>query len=65
MAITITAFQRSPDGGKGLVRDTRVPWALEELGLPFEVRLVSFAKLKAPGHPALEMTLVRGADGGG
>lgn len=38
MAITITAFERSPDGGKGLARDTRVRWALEEVGQPYEVR---------------------------
>jgi hypothetical protein len=28
MTVTITAFERSPDGGKGLARDTRVRWAL-------------------------------------
>ena len=50
MSITITAFERSPDGGKGLARDTRVRWALEEAGLPYEVRLVSFAALKEPAH---------------
>jgi hypothetical protein len=44
MTITITAFERSPDGGKGLARDTRVRWALEEVGQPYEVRLVSFAR---------------------
>src|SRR5437660_1529663 len=43
MTITITAFERSPDGGKGLARDTRVRWALEEVGQPYEVRLVSFS----------------------
>ena len=42
MTIAITAFERSPDGGKGLARDTRVRWALEEVGQPYEVRLVSF-----------------------
>jgi len=50
---TITAFERSPDGGKGLARDTRVRWALEEVGQPYAVRLVSFAELKAPAHRAL------------
>jgi glutathione S-transferase len=50
MTITITAFERSPDGGKGLARDTRVRWALEEVGQPYEVRLVSFAALKEPAH---------------
>jgi glutathione S-transferase len=53
MTITITAFERSPDGGKGLARDTRVRWALEEVGQPYEVRLVSFAALKQPAHLAL------------
>ncbi|MBY0519109.1 MAG: glutathione S-transferase family protein [Sphingomonas sp.] len=53
MTITITAFERSPDGGKGLARDTRVRWALEEVGQPYAVRLVSFAAMKAPGHLAL------------
>ena len=50
MTITITAFDRSPDGGKGLARDTRVRWALEEVGQPYEVRLVSFAAMKEPAH---------------
>src|SRR3954451_1866260 len=53
MTITITAFQRSPDGGKGLARDTRVRWALEEVGQPYEVRLVSFEAMKAPEHLAI------------
>ncbi|SDO99240.1 glutathione S-transferase [Phyllobacterium sp. YR620] len=53
MTITITAFERSPDGGKGLARDTRVRWALEEVGQPYEVRLVSFAEMKEPAHLAL------------
>lgn len=53
MSITITAFERSPDGGKGLARDTRVRWALEEAGLPYDVRLVSFQAMKEPAHLAL------------
>jgi glutathione S-transferase len=53
MSITITAFERSPDGGKGLARDTRVRWALEEVGQPYEVRLVSFRALKEPAHLAV------------
>jgi glutathione S-transferase len=47
MIITITAFERSPDGGRGLARDTRVRWALEEVGQPYEVRLVSLRAMKA------------------
>ena len=53
MTITITAFDRSPDGGKGLARDTRVRWALEEVGEPYDVRLVSFPALKQPAHLAI------------
>ena len=53
MTITITAFERSPDGGKGLARDTRVRWALEEAGQPYEVRFVSFRAMKEPAHLAL------------
>jgi glutathione S-transferase len=52
MTIIITAFERSPDGGKGLARDTRVRWALEEVGQPYEVRLVSFRAMKEPAHRA-------------
>jgi glutathione S-transferase len=53
MTITITAFERSPDGGKGLARDTRVRWALEEVGQPYQVRPVSFHAMKEPAHLAL------------
>jgi glutathione S-transferase len=50
---TITAFERSPDGGRGLARDMPVRWALEEVGQPYEVRLVSFDEMKEPAHRAL------------
>jgi glutathione S-transferase len=53
MTVTITALERSPDGGRGLARDMRVRWALEEAGQPYEVRLVSFRALKEPAHLAL------------
>jgi glutathione S-transferase len=53
MTITITAFERAPDGGKGLARDTRVRWALEEVGKPYEVRLVSFRTMKELARRAL------------
>ncbi|HEY5804811.1 MAG TPA: glutathione S-transferase family protein [Lysobacter sp.] len=53
MTVTITAFERSPDGGKGLARDTRVRWALEEVGQAYEVRPVSFDAMKEPAHLAL------------
>jgi len=53
MTPTITAFQRSPDRGRGLGRDMPVRWALEEVGQPYDVRLVSFPELKEPAHRAL------------
>ena len=49
-APTITAFEASPDEGQGLARDMRVRWALEEVGLPYDVRLVCFAAMKQPAH---------------
>ncbi|MBS0394247.1 MAG: glutathione S-transferase family protein [Proteobacteria bacterium] len=52
MTVTITAFERSPDGGRGLARDTRVRWALEEVGCPYEVRPLSFGAMKEPAHLA-------------
>ena len=54
MTITITAFESSPDRGRGLARDMRVRWALEEAGQPYDVRLVSFTALKEPEHRALQ-----------
>jgi len=53
MTPTITAFERSPDRGRGLARDMRVRWALEEVGQPYDVRLVSFTEMKEPAHLAL------------
>src|SRR4051794_15077157 len=53
MTPTITAFEQSPDRGKGLARDTRVRWALEEVNQPYDVRLVSFSDMKEPAHRAL------------
>src|SRR6202050_5349003 len=53
MKPTITAFEASPDRGRGLARDMRVRWALEEVGQPYDVRLVSFRAMKEPAHRAL------------
>ncbi|AWH26717.1 glutathione S-transferase family protein [Stenotrophomonas sp. YAU14D1_LEIMI4_1] len=53
MQPTITAFATSPDRGQGLARDMRVRWALEELGLAYDVRLLGFAEMKEPAHRAL------------
>ena len=54
MTPTITAFEQSPDRGRGLARDMRVRWALEEVGQPYDVRLVSFREMKRPEHRALQ-----------
>ncbi len=54
MIPTITAFESSPDRGRGLARDMPVRWALEEVGQPYNVRLVSFAEMKQPAHLALQ-----------
>jgi glutathione S-transferase len=53
MTPTITAFERSPDRGRGLARDMRVRWALEEVRQPYDVRLLSFKAMKEPAHLAL------------
>ena len=53
MTPTITAFERSPDRGKGLARDMRVRWALEEVGQPYHVRLLSFSEMKESAHRML------------
>lgn len=53
MIPTITAFERSPDRGRGQARDMRVRWALEEVGQPYDVRLVSFGEMRGPAHCAL------------
>ena len=54
MIPTITALEQSPDEGQGLARDMRVRWALEEVGQPCNVRLLSFAEMKEPAHRALQ-----------
>lgn len=54
MTPTITAFADSPDRGRGLARDMRVRWALEEVGQPYDVRLVPWAAMKEPAHRTLQ-----------
>jgi len=53
MKPTITAFEKSPDRGRGLARDMRVRWALEEVGQPYDVRLLSFSEMKETSHRKL------------
>lgn len=50
MPPVITAFETSPDRGRGMARDMQVRWMLEEVGQPYEVRLVSFKAMKQPAH---------------
>lgn len=50
MTITITAFANSLDQGRGLARDMIVRWALEEVGQPYEQRLIPWADFKKPEH---------------
>jgi len=54
MIPTITAFERSPDRGRGLARDMRVRWALEEVGQAYDVRLVPWPEMKQPAHRAVQ-----------
>src|SRR5690349_19108094 len=54
MTPTITAFESSPDRGRGLARDMRIRWAFEEVGQPYDVRLVSFKEMKEPAHLKLQ-----------
>lgn len=48
----LTAFKHSPDRGQGLARDMRVRWALEELGVAYDVHLLTFEEMKQPAHLA-------------
>jgi glutathione S-transferase len=54
MSPIITAFEQSPDRGRGLARDMPVRWAFAEVGQPYDVRLVSFNAMKEPAHLALQ-----------
>lgn len=52
-AIEVTAYRSVPDLARGFVKDMRVRWALEEIGLPYCVRLVGGAGGdKSPEHLA-------------
>lgn len=52
MPPTLTGFRHSPDEGKGMARDFRVRWALEEVGLPYAMNFVPMAELEEPAHVA-------------
>jgi glutathione S-transferase len=52
--IEVTAFAWVPPFARGFVRDLRVRWALEEIGLPYRVRLIGGAGGTAFGPPRPE-----------
>jgi glutathione S-transferase len=52
--ITISAFEWVPDFARGLVRDLRVRWALEEAGLSYQTRLLKFGGQEEPDYRALQ-----------
>ena len=54
MKPTVTAFAKSPDEGRGLARDMRVRWALEEVGQDYDVTLVAWEDFKKPAHKAIQ-----------
>jgi glutathione S-transferase len=54
MSATISVFKASPDRGRGLARDFRVRWALEEVGRPYDVQLLSFRAMKEPDYLTLQ-----------
>ncbi|WP_174021835.1 glutathione S-transferase family protein (plasmid) [Agrobacterium fabrum] len=41
----ISVFRNPPDGGRGYHRDFRVRWALEEVGQPYHLRLLTFSEM--------------------
>lgn len=48
--IRVTAFRWVPPPAQGLVKDLRVRWALEELGLPYEARLIGLEDRESPAY---------------
>jgi glutathione S-transferase len=52
--ITISAFRWVPDFARGLVRDLRVRWALEEVGVPYDVRLLSDGEKNTAEYRAMQ-----------
>ena len=52
--ITISAFRNVPDIAKGLARDLRVRWALEEARLAYRARLLEQGDQNQPAYRALQ-----------
>ena len=51
--IKVSAFRWVPPFAQGLVRDLRVRWALEQVGLAYEERLRSLGEHKSERYCAL------------
>jgi glutathione S-transferase len=52
--ITVSAFRWVPEFAQGQVRDLRVRWALEEVGLPYQSRLLGQGDQDTPEYRALQ-----------
>jgi len=52
--IRVSAFRWVPPFARGLVRDLRVRWALEEAGLPYETRLIDQKDLASNSYRAMQ-----------
>lgn len=52
--ITISAFNHVPDFARGLVRDLRVRWALEEVDIPYKVHLLEQGDQDKPDYRLLQ-----------
>lgn len=48
----VTGYSWAPDEGRGLVRDMRVRWALEEVGQAYDERRLTWGEQKEPAHRA-------------
>jgi glutathione S-transferase len=49
-SITVTGFRTVPPFARGLVRDLRVRWALNEAGLPYDALVIDFSEKNSEGH---------------
>jgi glutathione S-transferase len=52
--ITVTAYRWVPPFAQGLVRDLRVRWALEEMGLSYETKLIGFDDRDTPAFRRIQ-----------
>lgn len=52
--IKVSAFHTVPDFAKGLVRDLRIRWALEEIGQPYETILIGAQDQNSPSYRAMQ-----------